>query len=512
MRFITIAFLCLFIALPANAATINEGAGRLKTLFENILTEQKSYMTDGATLSTQGDISIEQADSYYAVTLPFISIKNTDGSQFKLGIISVNVAPHNEDGLWKMTIAMPTKMSSIDKQGNEIFRLTIGAQKAAGIMEEKSRQFKKLDSQYKNITIETLNPPEETTIGSVQLQFDFNTDENGFWSGPGFIALNNFKIGSSKTSKSMSIDEIKGTFTMDKWDPMAGDAYKKRIAELNKNGAINRKNMSDEARKELGAAILDLFTKGMNGFDSTYSISNLKFTKPTSLDGKTETFEINDASFTFNIKGFMSNLVSTGVNVKYSGLNTASLADDNKDVIPTKADINIKINNIPFKELMQMGQNTLTAANDNPAQAVQLAGLTLMMKLPALLSQAGTSIDMNDNMLGNDLYNIALNGMVKADLTAVNSATANANMVFDGLDALIAKLNTIAKNPTSENAKSAQSLNGQLQFLKSIGKQSGDTYTFDFIMDEKGQMLLNGQNAQQLMMAPQKPALPPSAQ
>lgn len=73
---------------PAAAApAINDaGAAGLKTQIQTLLDRQKSARKlAGGELVTQGEILIEQADNYYAVTLPDITVKDAAGAKHPCG-------------------------------------------------------------------------------------------------------------------------------------------------------------------------------------------------------------------------------------------------------------------------------------------------------------------------------------------------------------------------------------------------------------------------------------------
>lgn len=535
-----IAIACLFVCLlmvgaPLRAAPINdEGAARLKSIFETILSDQAKMLSakGKTTLEREGEVLVEQADTYYAVTLPYLQVAYQDGSKLKIGIISVNALPHEsstpEDDQWKMTLALPTPMTMYNKDNKPVSRVSIEGQKAAGIFHGNVQQFSKLDAKYENIKIESAKAGGETMISNVIARFNFDQDAKGLWSGPGYIELNNLKSRQSNGLQVASIGNIKGSYTMDQWDPKAGRAYQTRYIALQDKGAFQSRSLAPADAKELSTALLDLFTKGMNGINATFSIADVTLTKPAPLKAQTledtpeepaqdKNLKIADAAITFGMNGLLNDSVALGLNVKYNGLEVSPLAEEDKDIAPSKLNMDIQIKNIPFKQLLEMGQNTMAAAGDNPQQALQLAGITLMMKLPAILSQAGTSIELNNNNVGNALYNVDLNGSIIADIAAANSATAKATMVFQGLDALLTKTKAVSLNPENPNSEKMQKLSQRLEFLKSIpGAQNGsETYTYDFVLDAQGQMLLNGQDMKTLMGQPQIqeqeqiPATPP---
>ncbi len=489
----------LLVSIQAKAADINDqGAARLKTMFETILADQ-ARMTNAkgdASFQQQGEVIVEQADSYYAVTMPFIQIAYDDGRTLKLGIISINAVPHEKPGQWKITLALPTPMSIYGEDDTLLSSIAIGGQQAAGIFHEDVRQFSKLDSKYSDIKITSPQSGAQGSIGNIITRFDFNAAEDGTWSGPGYVEFNNLNTTDKTRTKTSSIQSLKGSFSMDKWNPQAGIEYQKRYLALEQKGAFKDKKISETNAKELSNALFDMFTKGMNGFESKFSVSGASFKRPVSLKNTTEEFKIDEASITLGMNGFFTDALMAHMNMGYNGFHLSTMSEDDKEILPAKLNFDVKIKNIPFKQISEMGQNTVAAAANNPGQAMQLMGITALMKLPAILSQAGTTVEFKDNMLGNDLYNVDLNGEIKAEVTATNSAVANATMVFKGLNALLSKTRAIALNPQNDKSEEMEQLSNKLEVLQSIGASSdaGATHTFEFIMNPQGEMLLNGKD------------------
>lgn len=496
-------FICLFaltiIAPHANAAAINEaGANRLKAVFTEMLETQA--MAWGAqsevTLEQQGSLTVEQADKYYAITFPHMQIRQEDGSRIEIGIISANAAPHDAPGQWKMTYALPTPIRGYDAQDNETWRAEIKGQQAAGIFHDTLQQFSKLDATYSDISIQTLASTTPTTIGKIVLRFDFDEDTQKLWSGPGYIEANTIKTQSKDKKSSVEIGSIKGTFAMDQYDPQAGIDYQKRFLALQKQGAFETGQMSEEHEKELSSMLADLYTKGMDGFDFTYALSDFSLTKPASLDGEQETFTLDNTNVSMNTGGFLSDKAQIGFGFGFEGLSVSSITADKQDILPSTANIDIQLKDIPFTQLTEAVQNALAGANNN----LQIAGFGLLVRVPALLSQAGTRIEIKDNHLGSALYRLDLNGEIIADITATNSATAKAILNFTGLDTLLNKIKTHIANPETKEKDLGMltQASDNLEWLKTLGTQDGKKHIFEFIMNAQGETLLNGHDIRTL--------------
>lgn len=498
-------FVFLITSISAHAADINDaGAAKLKTLFETIIDEQTRLagIDAGFEIQKQGNVIVEQEKSYYAVTLPHIRVKYADNTMFEFGIISINVAPHKDEGQWKMTLALPTPMGLYDSNGDALFHLSVAGQKAAGIFHEDVRQFSKLDMQLNNITVKDFkNPNVVFTIGDVIMRVDTDEDSNGRWSGPGYAQLKNLHVSDRQDTQAIKIGGLTASFAMDQYDPAAGTRYQERILVLQENEGLNLEKMSEADMKEIGDALLDLFTTGMNGFDGSYVLNNLHVTMPDKIKEGNDpvTIKVEEGAFSMDMGGFLDGKIEIGLGVNYSGFHASNIDAKKADFLPSTSKIDFRLKNVPFRELLQIGQNTLTNANGSAEQAMQMGMLSMAIKVPAILSQAGTVLEFKDNHIGNDLFHIDLNGDVRADLTAANSAVANAQMRFKGLDALLSRVQDImADDPNAKDIIQTQGIKNNLSWLKNLGRIENDLYIFDLIMDAQGQVLLNGQDVRTL--------------
>ena len=117
-----LCLLLITLAIPSTAMAqdINaSGAAHLKTMFQNILDKQAAAyaQTDGPHVTYDGEISVEQASDYYAITLPPTIInmpheqddapEDTPASTIKIGMITINAIPHDKAKQWKMTFTTP---------------------------------------------------------------------------------------------------------------------------------------------------------------------------------------------------------------------------------------------------------------------------------------------------------------------------------------------------------------------------------------------------------------------
>ena len=183
---VILGFVLLF-STPAQAYEINDaGAKQLETLVSTLIDRQKATIgLSGGALETDGNITVEQADSYYAITLPPMVFRNAQGMQSKIGLIAINAIPTNNPDNWKMSIAIPTPILYSDKENNPVMRIDIGHQRMGGLWNGKLKNFSKLAARYSDLTFSNYKSKETLSVGQISVAYgikkstsDTNTTEN----------------------------------------------------------------------------------------------------------------------------------------------------------------------------------------------------------------------------------------------------------------------------------------------------------------------------------------------
>lgn len=494
-------FLCAF-QLPAAsfASTLKpEDAGKLKSIFETLLAYQKDATRPGGSkFEYDGNVMVEEAGSYFAVTLPHARIVYPDGSKLDIGMVSINASPHTQDGQWKMAVAIPTPIILLDPQQKQATRINIGAQKAVGIWDENLENFAKLDGQYNNVTIENPSTGFKAALPETRIIYDFTKDAAGQWSGPGTVSIKNITA-DIPGQGNFKIADTKADFAVNQYDPAVLKQYRQFLTTFLKDTQAQAQNgatPSPDQTTALADKLSDLLLNSSDAFKGDYSLSGLEITRPASGTTPSQTLKISKAFFGMGASGMKSGNASVGIRFGFNDFFSNPVPSGYEGVLPSASNIDIALANVPLKQLAEVTKNTIQGSLAQPEMA-QLAGFSLLMKAPALLSQAGTYMDIKDNFIGNDQYRFYMNGKAKADISAVNNITADVQGGFKGLDELLSKINKIAADPKHPAAESAKGLSGTLETLKTYGKKAPpepdgkSAYTYHFVMDPKGQILLN---------------------
>lgn len=513
-----ILLVLLLVPATARAQAINDkGADALKSSLGNLLDEQIALGgQSGVQIIKEGPLSVEPSGSYYAVTFPHLSARYPDGKQFEFGMLSINAVPHDKPGQWKMSFALPTPMLLLGEDGSEIMRISIGAQQAAGIWLEGTHYFTKMDSTYKDITLGGENGLFEIAIPLTRIRYDLEDSPDGMLSGPIFASFENLRVLFPQNGGTTTIAKLQADFMLDRYNPKAELTYRRKIQPLLEN--LQREKLPPSSSKDsktandmniLQNAMLELFMNWGNGFSGTYSLENLAVDMPAQGGKPARQIRLTTAFSGFEIGDMLSDKAFLKIHAGHNGFFSNETPAKYKAFVPENSNLDITARNVPLKALLELATATTTATRNNPDMR-QIAGLSLMMKIPALLSQAGTIVEFKNNYLENEAHKADINGQIKADMSAISSMTAQLRATFSGLDALLTQAQTLAADPKepaagqfAELAKTLEQIKGWANVEQQV---TGPLHVLNFELNTQGQMLLNGQD----IKAPAPAALPPS--
>lgn len=465
--------LFLLHSAQAFAQEINETeAQRLQGLFQTMLEERQAHIASDKdrprTLEFEGEVTVEPAEEHYAITLPSMNMKYKDGGNINIGIVVLNVIPHDEPGQLKMTMALPTPIIGFDEDGTETMRIAIGNQQAAGIWHEELETFIKLDAVYSDI--KTTFPDEDTTLEIPEFRANYNLEksESGRWSGPVQFDFINMAVKTAKDNANVKIAALSIQTVLDEFAPEAFQTS----AEQAEPSLVK---MADGAK----------FKIGLKGFKASKT--------PEGQEPENISLAIGGVDFSFD--DALTGSIDAEIGLNFAGLLTSNVPDDIAELIPKNGKLALTHHNIPLNQLGPI------IDNDSANGAL---GLSLLFKIPAVLAQAGSYLEIQENSLSNDNYDMNMNAVIRADITAVNSATVKGTLKFAGLDKVLS-LTQVAGTDlnASTHAIPMRTLARFLERLKPLARVETDDkwgfiHVFDFEMNETGQTLVNGKDTSSL--------------
>ena len=519
LRHAPILLVMLLLPYNAMAAKTNaKDAQKLKTTFENILAYQKEINEAlGSVIVTyKGDLTVNQGSEFYTITLPHILLEspelptdendiaaNAEKSVLDMGVISINAIPDDKPGYWKTVWSMPSSITMTD-ESDEDFTIEFGGQNVIALLDENLGYFTKMNLNLSDVSFKIKNEDIGASIGNIQFYINLDKGDTETFSGPANFIISNINISPPEEGGAIKTEEIKVSTDMKGMKLPTLSEYKTKLlshanAFKSLEGIQNNPDAKDVNPKEILDMVFDMYDFDLSGINVNYSLKNMDITIDPNEEGRIfDTLKIGSAFIGFGSDDLNTESGSLNMSIGYDGIDIKSQNPDDiyAKTMPTQANFDIKAANIPFTSLYKMTKNSAMAIAENPESANGV-GLGILMKLPAMLSQASTKLTIANNSASNDIYDVSLDGEVLTDMTALMGFSAKFTAIVNGLDDLLTSI------PADADNLEAMNIIKQLKHIKSVGKigtgKDGKTsHTYDLEATPQGSFTLNGQDTRDL--------------
>ncbi|PZO88289.1 MAG: hypothetical protein DI626_02115 [Micavibrio aeruginosavorus] len=201
--FALLALLLTFFAPSAHAQGTPADEARaqiLKAQLEGFLENQQAMaVKNNCKMDLKGGVTVEKANGYYAFTTPHITYTDAKGIRSELGMVALNAVPQTNNE-WKITLALPTPISSYNQAGREEFRTSIGGQNAVGIWNEKLGHFTSMNGKYSNVQMNNLIEQHTVTVGALTYESVMTEKDPEAYTGSGRATLDNISFFDPETT------------------------------------------------------------------------------------------------------------------------------------------------------------------------------------------------------------------------------------------------------------------------------------------------------------------------
>lgn len=454
-RILILAF-AVFLSLPALAAApIDQaGADALKPrVAESLDGFAASLQQAGITVHQTGNLLVEPAGAYYAITTPNITLQMPGNVTRTVGMVAINAIPTADPDIFKVAVALPTPMMDTNEKGETIGSLAIGQQAMNGLWHMKALTFVEVNGSYKNIRIVNSAQGTETQIPGMTATVKL-TQSGKLWSGPADVMLTNY----SHRDKKLRY-QIGGLHIQSQLDGLDMTA---------------RKNLDTKMKSQavaLKAILADFATHVASAVDTTITANDLKYQR-TWDDGAVKSGGLQSAVLRVALKDLRAASASAAFNLALTNLTSddASLAR----YMTSKALVTGAADKLPVAEL-------ILADGNNDA-------------IRAALSKAGSTLDITT--LNVDAPAFGIDGNGKAAATQPNPS-GKMHIAVRGLEDLVTFLNS-SSGPQALGMKQVPPMllagltMAQLMGQPGTDAQGRPTKVFDLGYTEAGSLTLNG--------------------
>lgn len=524
----------------AQAVVSPDGAAALKAHIEKVIKMQTDIKKmAGDTYEWTGDVTVEPAQNYYAVTLPYLKIKQATGSKLDLGMVAVNAIPSSEAGQWKVAVAMPTPIRFYDRIGTLEAEISVGSQRMAGIWVEEAMNFLKLDSVYENILVTDAGGKTLASIPNVTLSNDFAVTGPQKWSGPYALSASNITINIPEENAKGTIGSIfvKGEVNGFKINSL--NAFQSEMQDIgSKLEADAMQNMADgkatDNTKEQVNRITNAMFDYLTDFSESSSVSigatdvAVEFPKPAAAnatdagaEGAMERVKFGKLVMDFGMKDITEQAATLGFGIELAGIDVPTEGIDPAtagkvaffDVyIPDSFALKMALEKFPFREILNTAAKASTdiiqnSTNPEQAQIAPAPDAADFAKIEALALELGTTIKLIDTYVSNDLYRVSIDTNLRANPATPYKFVGTADMKISGLNEVVAKIGEDMQKADPQMQAQLQQALGGISMLQMFGQQAQDPATgkvvhnYHFEIKDTGQMMLNGADLSTIMNA-----------
>ncbi len=527
LRSVFIFTLFVFFPLQSHAAKINEaGAEKLRKILQDTLDYQKDVNEAFGSIAIiyEGDLVVEAKKDFYSATLPHMKITTPEDMKnqgveftFDIGKISLNAVPSEDGKNWNMNIAWPTKMSMYENANEDVLDVVVGKQNVIAVLNKRLGYFTKINADLQLVGVLLNGKETGVSFGGIKIYQNLEEDKAEYYSGPFNIKFTDVVVKPTEalnthagtTDSSLTANELKIVSTIESVNLPTLMEYKEIIMQqADQFQKLMDLENDPTAQPDIAGfieAIKAMYGFDMDGFSFGYSLKDLEI-----IDQDKPPIKIGSAAIGLGFNGLGTETGS--MYIKSTGRDfPVDLGEpDLKEFMPDVSQFLIRAENIPYNTLGSIVENSIKAIAEDPNSS-DMVGLGIMMRLPGVLSQAGSKITIENNYLGNKNYTISLNGNVNADVSSMLGFTTQGKVLFEGLDKLLEMANSKLNGADMSAAMTYGPIQTVLSKYKTMAVSetapSGKpAYALNITTSPDGQVLVNGQNAQLLFGGGPAPA------
>lgn len=477
------------VALPiaAQAQATSEGAEAIRLGIKDWIGTTLNQPSTGTTLTLSGPIEVAPAGDHYNVTIPASDLKidpseDGGGGTVSIGVITAALTPTPE-GWYAATWTLPSQYLIKENDGDDEMTLTIDSQAAKGVWSPELENFVSSDVALKGIRLVS-SKDKEVTIAGVVIKSDSTEQSAGLYDAVMHGELSGLKA-------------LEGGVLLGGLDKLTIDA--------SATGAdfVNLAKFQDEIQAL--ETKYDLEAGGETPPAFFNDLSTLIASLPVLFTGVTAKYTLEGLNI--DQPGEKVQIASTGFGISLDGLGAgastfgfqATLADLGiappppfSDLIPSDVGIDIAVKGIPNAGLMAALNGFAQSAT---TLGVDAAGQMAAGQLLQTLLQSDSTFEITEISAKTPSMTFDMTGSIKPNAASPLMVSGTAKIEIGGLDQAIAAL---AQTPDS-----AQMVQG-LTMLQTLGAQGTDASgqsvrTYDVVISEKGDLLLNGTDLKPLL-------------
>ncbi len=474
-------------------------------------------------INPEGDVSVEAAGTYYAVTLPHLKLTMPTppsehapkGGQFAFdfGISALNMVPTDVKGRYVFAQSIPTPWRFYTNE-KETHQLQIGKQKTNGILDLSMQLATRLDAQYDDVKlVDVATGRPVLHADSVVAKGGYDENKPNFFTGRIPFEVNGLKIYGDTDQPLITIGKVKA---YSGYTDLSRENSMKCVEQMQR---VNKQITSYVKTEQVVdppviAGYLDnaLACLGIiaDGIEGGLVIENLQISPAIAGAagmGSVTLESLYSQSFLTDIsKDKMGATIKFGM----KNIDAKPWPAHISKFAPRSFHVDIGLDNIPHSKLHEIVRGVLGMYSKDAQNVVANPAMVLLpviARLPMILNEAQSGVVANDVRLSGEGYQVVMKGRIQSDMNAIYGASGKANITFYNMDSFIAGITAEAQDPNNDNAMGAMAALKPLADFKKHGADDGNgNRVYEFELTQQGQVTLNGKDFREIFKAARQSA------
>jgi len=471
-----------------------EGARNLKKMvLEEVDWYSDLLKVSGHNLKIGGKTTIEAKDDYYQIKFQKVSLSLSQKQTIYIGDIILNAAPGYK-GTWFLKLALPKRMAIYNLNKDVISNLSIEKQNFSATWIPIKGLYTKVNAFYKNIElIGTRQNPIYASIKSIEISSKLKGHYDETWKGNNNFTLKDLKIEAtgSKTIN-FKLKKAKLSYIYDRLNAKRVLANRKTIETILPYIGQGKIQDDNSFIVNIAAKIQDL----ANNVTSSSEIAGLDLSIKDSYNHKNPfTLSLDKLTSETYLEDSQKEQARVKIINKFNGFHISNIPPELVGLIPYKGNINLKVQNIPFRKIAGIVLDGLKVTLNNAQFKIN----DILSYIPEVIKKAGTSFVIEDTDLKAVEAELAINSKFAAVNKAIYGVVGRIDVNIKGLETVKKRMQEIALNPKSSTTTSlyaggfsTMSMIENIRNGVSIEPEDGVHYSLEITDD--GNVILNNIN------------------
>jgi hypothetical protein len=427
---------------------------------------------------TYGDVTVTPDGDSFTVTVDKVALALPEVTPVDLGKISFKVTPDGDDIRKFSDVTLPSSVTVKGADGKAV-NIAMALDHANGSWSKKLDLLLSADVLLKSL--EASEPTSDSKLAASDIFYQVQSKDNG---------QGVYDQSGAVGAKLLTISDKDGQFSVG--DLKLGSAVAgAKLAEL----VTARDDWQKAAAGGKSEDVLPLLGKMFTLIKSmSFNLSSGQISVAT---GGAPIFTLGGFGFDFAMKNTDQPKVAVTSSLNYTGLSIAELkalvGGLGTEILPTEFGMTVQVDDLPMSAIMDSWSKTLPDTKMTDENAMMGTGMMAAGAAIQAIQQATVKMTVSDGKLKAPGLTGSFTADVTNDLKAPTGFTGVANVELSDLDALIAKGQQYADQPTTAE------IVGMLQMMRALADHTKDASgktvdRFKITMDAQGNPLVNGKS------------------